>query len=85
MLDECARLIRFANRKHPSQGFVCDAIHKLDLFSLDFRPLYQPHSPPIMCTTVPRTERKLPPRSRVNSSTLRVEAASKTLLFAHRS
>jgi len=28
----------FANRKHPSQGFVCDAVHKLDLFALDFRP-----------------------------------------------
>jgi hypothetical protein len=28
----------FANRKHGSQGFVCYAIHKLDLFFLDFCP-----------------------------------------------
>jgi hypothetical protein len=29
----------FVNTKHLSQGFVCYAIHKLDLFSLDLRPL----------------------------------------------
>jgi hypothetical protein len=38
----------------------------------------QPHSPPIMCNSVSRTERELPPRSRVNSSTLRVETACAT-------
>src|ERR1700704_2823813 len=118
----CQTDLCFANRKHPSQGFVCDPIHKLDLFSFDFTHLNctaatsgnafggnrapsrvhksvtkaelregsfqivsQPHSPPIMCTSVSRTERKLPPRSRVNSSTLRVETACKTLLFAQRS
>ena len=32
----------FAHRKHPSQGFGCHAIHKLDLFSLDFSPP-EPH------------------------------------------
>jgi hypothetical protein len=35
-----------------------------------------------MCTSVSRTERKLPPRSRVNSSALSAETACKDLLFA---
>jgi hypothetical protein len=45
----------------------------------------QIHSPPTMCTSVSRTERKLPPRSRVKASVLSAEAACKTLLFAQRS
>jgi hypothetical protein len=36
--------------------------------------LSQPHSPPMMCTSVSRTERKLPPRSRVNCSASRLLA-----------
>ena len=38
------------------------------------RLLYRPcqiHSPPMMCTSMSRRERKLPPRSRVNSSALK--------------
>jgi hypothetical protein len=34
----------FANRKHPSQGFVRYAIHKLDLFSLVTRELLSAES-----------------------------------------
>ena len=31
--------MRSAKREHFFQGFVCHAIHELDLFFLDFRPL----------------------------------------------
>jgi hypothetical protein len=42
-----------------------------------------PFAPP-MCTSVSRTERKLPLRSRVNCSAVSAEAACKTLLFAQK-
>src|SRR5208283_5710571 len=96
-----------ANRKHPSQGFVCyitrftnstcslstsahfnctaarsgnafglnrescrvhKSVTKAELGDGSFQHVSQPHSPPTMCTSVSRTERKLPPRPRVNSS-----------------
>jgi hypothetical protein len=59
-------------------GRVHKSVTKTELGDGSFQIVSQPHSPPIMCTSVSRTERKLPPRSRVNSSTLRVETACKT-------
>src|SRR5579872_4524780 len=50
-----------------------------------FQIVSQPHSPLTMCTSVSRTEAKLPPKSRVNCSPLNVEAACRTLWFAQRS
>src|SRR5580693_54958 len=64
---------------------VHKSVTKAELGNDSFQYVSQPHSPPMMCTSVSRTERKLPLRSRVNSSALRVETACKTLLFAQRS
>src|SRR5262249_24290807 len=50
-----------------------------------FQYVSQLHSLPMIWMSVSRTERKLPPRSRVNCSASSVEAACKTLLFAQRS
>src|SRR6476646_1144841 len=58
---------------------------KQDPVPVSFQYASQTHSPPMMWTSVSRTERKLPPRSRVNCSALSSETACKTLLFAQRS
>jgi hypothetical protein len=73
----------FGGNRAPSR--VHKSVTKVELREGSFRIVSHPPSPPIMCTSVSRTERKLPPRSRVNSSTLRVETACKTPLFAQRS
>src|SRR5271156_980265 len=62
-----------------------NSVTNAELGDGSFQHVSQPHSLPTMCTSVSRTEPKLPPRSRVNSSALSVEAACKTLLFAQRS
>src|SRR5256885_16437843 len=64
---------------------VHKSVRKAELGDGSIQYVSQVDSLPTMCTSVSRTERKLPPRSRVNSSALRVEAACKTLLFAQRS
>jgi hypothetical protein len=61
------------------------SVKKAELWDASFQYASQPHSSPMMCTSVSRTERKLPPRSRVNCSALSAETACKTLLFAQRS
>jgi hypothetical protein len=55
------------------------------LWDGSFQYASEPHSPPMMCTSVSRTEWKLPPNSRVNCSALSAETARKILLFAQRS
>src|SRR5260370_29747553 len=59
---------------------VHESVTKAELGDGSFQHVSQVLSAPTMCTNVSRTERKLPPRSRVNSSALRVETACKTLL-----
>ena len=57
---------------------------KAGLWDGSFQYASQIHSPPRMCTSVSRTERRRPPRSRVNCSGLSLEAALNTLVFAQR-
>src|ERR1700722_18960811 len=62
-----------------------NSVTNAEVSDASFQIVSQPHSPLTMCTSVSRTEPKLPPRSRVNCSTLSADAACRTLLFAHRS
>ena len=73
----------FAFVEMTTAGEARDAIRAL--WDGSFQYASQTHSPPMMCTSVSRTERKLPLRSHVNCSALSAETACKILLFAQRS
>jgi hypothetical protein len=72
------RIERMSCRVHKS-------VKKAEPGDASFQYVSQPHSPPRMWTSVSLTERKLPPRSRVNCSLLSAETARKTRWFAQRS
>jgi len=59
------------------------SVKKARLWDGSFQYASQPHSPPMMFTSVSRTERKLPRRSRENCPGVSAETTRKSLLFAH--